>query len=331
MNNKNIKYNRNRKLNKKKRSRLTVCIAAINGGIVIGASDRMVTAGNIEFEPPIPKILTLTSAIAVLTAGDQSIQMQVYQKAFKTIAEKIAPDPLKWVDVSYAAEIYSRCFYDLRNKMIENSILSPYNLTFDSFIKRQKEMSDDFIDEINDRIRRFIYNFESIETIITGIDNSLPHVTKEGTSPHIYVVKDGEISCHDKLGFVSIGYGSNHAESHLMLSNYTTSWLPSKALLTIHQAKKKSQVSPGVGRDTDMFIIGGLGKFAMLDRLFKENIVKKLDDFYDEYKIKMETLNQEMEKQIESYFNKLIEIPESKQEFSPSPSPSPEPEEENQT
>ena len=82
------------KSKRKKRPNVTVCIATINNGIIIGASDRMITAGDIEFEPPVAKILTLTTAIAVLTAGDQSIQMQVFQKAYKTIAEKIAPEPL---------------------------------------------------------------------------------------------------------------------------------------------------------------------------------------------------------------------------------------------
>lgn len=328
MNSKSVKLNYNfdkylLRKHKKGRPRLTVCIAAINNGVVIGASDRMVTAGDVEFEPPVPKILTLTSSIALLTAGDQSIQMQVFQKAYKIIAEKIAPEPLKWIDVSYAAEVYSKCFYDLRNKMIENSILSPYNLTFDSFIKRQKEMSSNFIDEMKDRIRRFIYNLESIETIIAGIDNSMPHVTKEGTSPHIYVVKDGEITCHDKLGFVSIGYGSNHAESHLMLSNYNTFMLPSSTLLAIHQAKKKSEVCPGVGKETDMFLIGGLGKFGMLNKIFERDVVKELDDFYNEYEKEIEGLNKKTEKQIEGYFNKLTEIPESKQESGSSPSPSP--------
>ena len=226
MNNKNVKlnYNYNKYLpqkHKKRRSQLTVCIAAINSGMIFGAADRMVTAGDIEFESSSPKILPLTTAIVALTAGDQNIQMQVYQKAYKIIAEKIAPNPNIWIDVRYAAEVYSQSFYELRNKMIEDSVLSLYGLTFDSYISKQKQMSDKFIEEIDSRIAKQAYIWGGIKTIITGVDNSLPHITIEGTSPHIFVVEDGEIFCHDKLGFVSIGGGSNHAESHLMLSNFS--------------------------------------------------------------------------------------------------------------
>lgn len=322
MNNKSVTYNVNKKLGKRK-SRLTVCIAAINNGAVIGASDRMITAGDIEFEPPIPKILSLTTSIVVLTAGDQSIQMQVFQKAHKIIIEKIDAEPQKWIDVLYAAEVYSKCFYELRNKLIENHVLSPYNLTFDSFIVRQKEMDMTFIDMINNKIRIFINNLGGIETIITGIDSSVPHIDE---SSHIYVVTDGEISCHDKLGFASIGIGSNHALSHFMLSKYTTSVPPSKALLTIHQAKKKSEISPGVGKETDMFLIVGLGKFTMFDQLSKKDIIEDLDGFYKKYIEKIEDLNKKNEDEIADYFNKLMEqIPESDQRSSLSPSASASP------
>jgi 20S proteasome alpha/beta subunit len=306
---------------KRRGAKVTVCIAAINNGMVIMASDRMVTAGDIEFEPPVEKLLWLTTSIAVLTAGDQSVQMQVFYRAYKMLWEKIAEDQ-KWADVSLAAEIYSKCFYDLRNKMVEDSVLSTYNLTFDSFLKRQKEMSDGLFNEINNHIQRYIYNFESVAAIVCGIDTSTP-LAISGTSPHIYVVDDGEISCHDKLGFVAIGAGRNHAESHFMLSKYSVFLEPSTALLITHQAKKKSEICPGVGENTDMFVIGGLGKHANLSKLFKEDMVIKLDGFYKDYKNSIEALNRDTEKLIGDYFSEITKLPESTtQEPSPSASPS---------
>lgn len=319
MNNKNIKYIKKRKLNKKRRCGVTVCIAAINNGVVITASDRMVTGRDIEFEAPIQKILWLTSSIAVLTAGDQSIQMQVFYRAHKMLWEKIE-EIQKWADVSLAAEIYSKCFYDLRREMVEKAVLSKYNLTFDSYLKSQKVMSDMLFNEINNDMQRYIYNFEHVGAIICGVDTSMPHIIND-TSPHIYVVDDGEISCHDKLGFVAIGGGENHAESHFMLSKYSTSMKPSTALLIIHQAKKKSEICPGVGIDTDMYIIGGLGKNAPLSLLYKEDIIKKLDDFYNDYKNKIEILNQKSKGQIGDFINEITKILETTQETNPSPSP----------
>lgn len=313
---------------KKRRSRVTVCIAVINNGMIFGAADRMVTAGDIEFESASPKILELTSAIVVLTAGDQNIQMQVYQKAFQVIMRKIAPNPEIWIDVRYAAEIYSQCFYELRNKMIEDSVLSMYGLSFDSYITRQKQMSGKTIEEINERIIEQAYSWGGIKTIITGVDTSAPHVTQDSTSPHIFVVKDGEIFCHDKLGFVAVGGGSNHAESHLMLSNFATTMLSSSALLAVHQAKRKAEICPGVGKKTDLFLIGGLGKFQFINRMFNKDIIKKLDEFYEEYTDSIEELRIGMDNQIESYLDKISKLPKSEQESgSPSLSPSSEPKE----
>ena len=61
---------------------MTVCIAAIcrtseNQYIIIGASDRKVTAGDIQFEPPIQKIYHFSSHIIALTAGDALAQKEV--------------------------------------------------------------------------------------------------------------------------------------------------------------------------------------------------------------------------------------------------------------
>lgn len=321
MYNKNVRYKRNKK--RKRKSKLTVCIAAINNGMIFGSADRMVTAGDIEFESSSPKILPLTTAIVALTAGDQNIQMQVYQKAYQMIAGEITSKPNVWIDVRHAAEIYSQCFYGLRNKMIEDSVLSMYGLTFNSYISQQKKMSDKLIEKIDNRIAQQAYIWGGIKTIIAGVDTSIPHVTQDNTSPHLFVVEDGEIFCHDKLGFVAIGGGSNHAESHFMLSNFTTTMISSSALLAVHQAKKKSEVCPGVGKKTDLFLIAGLGRFTFINTIYQQNTLKKLDDLYDNYNEEIKNLSEDMEEQIASYLEEISEIPESEQE-SVSPSPSPE-------
>ena len=56
---------------------MTVCIAAIAGKTVIGASDRLVTAGDVQFEPSRPKIRALTNSVVVMTAGDAWLQAEV--------------------------------------------------------------------------------------------------------------------------------------------------------------------------------------------------------------------------------------------------------------
>lgn len=312
---------------------MTVCIASIyNNSSILAASDRMVTGGygDITFEPSTPKIIPFTTSIAVMTAGDQSIQTQVLQEARKIVEDKITTNPEKWLYVSEVAEIYSKCYYDLKSKLIEDIILSPFKLDLTSYISRQKEMDSDFVDKIAIKIARFDVEYlrdKAIETIVMGVDDS---------GPHIYVVTNGEISCNDKLGFASIGIGSSHAISHFMLSSYSKNDSEAKALLTIHQAKKKSEVSPGVGKETDMCIIWQKGSFAMIEQpTFKKPIVKDLDRIYEKYKQATTKLDKKTEKQIETYLDELAsgvtptqEIgadPSASASVSPSSAPSPKP------
>lgn len=293
---------------------MTVCIAAIyNNNSILGASDRMVTGGygDITFEPPISKILTLTNSIAVLAAGDISVHTQVFQATFKTLGDQIKASPTKWIDISEAAGAYSNHFYDLRNKLLERRVLSLYGLTLTSLAEKLKEADGKFMDTLNDRIKKFLDDFESVETIITGIDDS---------GPHIYVVKDGEISCHDKLGFAAIGIGGYHAISHFMLSSYSRTDSESKALLTTHQAKKKAEISPGVGKATDMCVIGPTkGSFSPITQPpLPKDVVQDLDKYYEKYTKKISKLNKKTEEEIVKYLNELVPKKTPKQEINPS-------------
>lgn len=132
-----------------------------------------------------------------MTAGDSNVQIQVYLKTFEIISERIRLHPENWIPVADVASIYSECFFNLRAKLAENEILSPYMLNLETFIARQNEMSSDFIEKITNKIARF--SIEEIETIITGIDDF---------GPHIFVVRNGVINCADRIGFDSIGIGS---------------------------------------------------------------------------------------------------------------------------
>lgn len=114
-----------------------------------------------------------------------------------------------------------------------------------------------------------------------------------------------------------------------MLSAYTRFASESKTLLTIHQAKKKSEVSPGVGAQTGMFLVGSsLGSFIMIDQPPHEtHIVKDLDDFYLKYKKEIEKLDKKTEDKIVNYLRNLTQPSAPKQEPGSSPSPSQPPEE----
>src|SRR5205814_1246632 len=108
----------------RKRNPLTVCIAAICNfkNTIFGACDRMMTSGDIEFEPDLPssepspakkmwentnpKIYMPTTSIVVMTAGDSGLQAEIMAEVMADIDQRFKREPNKWVDVKYAVESY---------------------------------------------------------------------------------------------------------------------------------------------------------------------------------------------------------------------------------
>ena len=53
---------------------MTVCIGAISNPLVIVATDRMITSGDIQFEQQQPKIFTVARNTLALISGDIAVQ-----------------------------------------------------------------------------------------------------------------------------------------------------------------------------------------------------------------------------------------------------------------
>lgn len=107
--------------------------------------------------------------------------------------------------------------------------------------------------QIVEAISRDLISFEvpSVALIVAGIDRD-----NHGFHPHIYSIYDGEIRCDDVVGFSAVGSGSRHAETIFMLAGHGwNSELPETLMLS-YSAKKNSESALGVGRETDMFVIG---------------------------------------------------------------------------
>jgi hypothetical protein len=290
---------------------MTVCIAAIcKGNSIVGCADRMLTSGDIEFEPdldvlPVPehlkpedkiafslngKIFQLTRFIAALTAGDSGLQAEILQGVYQTVTQRIFTDRERWWGVKEIAELYVVFYNQAKAKRLQTEIFEPLNLNVETFIARQGEMKTDFLTNITDKIQRFEYNFRAVhgvETIVAGLDMSGFNSTsgKSFFMPHIYTVfksvnGDG-INCCDPSGFAAVGGGMRHAESQFMLAGHSSfSPMPETLLLT-YMAKKRSEIAPGVGKKgTDMFVIEpqttGFAMLANIDDLE----TKKIESIY---------------------------------------------------
>jgi len=129
---------------------MTVCIGAIyEGNSVLGASDRMITAGgNIEFQPSQPKIWPITSSVIAMVADDIAVHTVIHQEVSKIVSSRIESEPQNWWKVKDIADLYSQSYIQLKLKSASKKILSPFGLDPDSFIRKQNEMSQDFIRSI---------------------------------------------------------------------------------------------------------------------------------------------------------------------------------------
>lgn len=173
---------------------VTVCVAAMFGGnAIIGASDRMLTSGDIQFEPQQQKIIALTSSIAVMVAGDSSMPAEIIQNVQTDVSKRIETEPQNWWNVRDVAELYSRYYNDARFTRAEKQILTPLGLDGNTFISRQKEMYTELIRQLSTELKYFVP--PSIAAIFAGVDIS---------GSHIYVANNGNVSCQDLVGFAAI-------------------------------------------------------------------------------------------------------------------------------
>jgi len=302
---------------KREKELLTVCIAVIyNDNAVLGASDRMLTGGDIQFEPPARKIFPVTKSIAIMTAGDASIQAQLIERDYNFVKEKVEAEPNNWISVEEVAKNHRDSYIRLRRERAEIEILAPYNLDYQLFLDRQDDLSDDFVRDISYKLENFTLVDEDVASIITGVDD---------TGPHIYVVSNDHLSSSDTVGFAAVGIGRHHSLSHLMLAKHSRNTPEAKALLSLHRAKKKAEVSPGVGEETDMFVAGpnkGTFNWLVPTEALKVDIVSDLDGFYDSYKTNLEAIDKADEQKVQDYLSKLVKDnqPQSKdQEVEPPP------------
>ena len=95
--------------------------------------------------------------------------------------------------------------------------------------------------------------------------------------PHLYAISNGNITCQDAVGFAAIGAGAYHASSYFMFAGHARDATLSKTFLTTYASKRRSEVAPGVGIETDMFLVGPeLGSFSNV----YPRIIKKFEKIY---------------------------------------------------
>ena len=235
--------------------------------MVFMASDRLLTTDDIEFEPQATKVTFLTSSVSAMFAGDAAFQAEIIQELKVIVNGKIFLEPERWLEVQEVANLYLECRARAILRRAEHTILRPLGLTAETFLTTQKSLNSELVNQIT----KELINFEAphLSMIFCGVDI---------WGSHVFVVRDAQLTCNDSIGFGAIGSGARHAQSQFMFARYTPSQDVAETLLITYLAKKRSEVAPGVGTETDFYVMGpGLGvsssiradAVAVLEKTFK--------------------------------------------------------------
>jgi hypothetical protein len=228
----------------------------------------MLTAGDIEFEPPFPKLFPLTNSIALLIAGDTSAHGKLILRVAARVSSRLAADQ-SWMGVEEAAAMVAAEVTHYRLEVAEQELLGPFGLTMSEFLQRQGDFSPDWVSDMTSRV---LGVKAEVKMIVAGVDQ-----TPAGA--RIFIVNgDGSALCNDLVGFASIGLGEWHADSHFMFAQHTRNSAVPETLLRTYAAKRRAEVAPSVGTETDMFSISGLGRYAAISEQMLLDLKGRYED-----------------------------------------------------
>lgn len=272
---------------------LTVCSAALfrwvysdqtTGAAAIAISGRMITAGDVQYQPPQSKFGILNDRSCVLVAGDYP----PHSEAILKTRRRLAADPS--ASVEEIAEIYGSCIRDFKKRFAAQTYLAPFGLDEKTFVENASKLPANIANELAEKL----LNFDEVDcsAIVVGSD---------GEHCHLYLVdEDGRVSCQDDVGFISIGIGASHANSQFMSARYTNQWTYVNALAVIYAAKKRAEVAPGVGSDTDMILVTRNNMEVIIPE-----ILNKIEEVYREHTNKEQKLAEESISKLDSELQKL--------------------------
>jgi 20S proteasome alpha/beta subunit len=249
---------------------MTICIGALcsnkageaNKAIVV-ASDRMVTLGHLtEFEHEAPKIAPVRDKVVALMAGDAF-------RASQLIREIVACTPPEAPQVSAVAKAAATKYTELRLRQIDIDIFQPRGLSRVQFYGGQIGALTQQLQNLGFQIDQQVTTFNfNVELLIAGVDDSGAQLFAVGNP-------GGNQTNLQQIGYHAIGSGQLHAMQSLIGFGHIGSKTIEETLFAVYVAKRRAEVAPGVGTETDLEIITTDG----IEKI-KKPILEKLNEFY---------------------------------------------------
>lgn len=249
---------------------MTICIGAVcrdgkknDKAAVVVASDRMVTMGNLtEFEHEVPKLKELTTHAVALIAGDALRGSRIVVDSAVQIKTSGA------ANMAQIAELVAGNYSGLRLRQLNDEIFRPRGMNVTEFYQGgQQRLVLQLAIGLDQTVQVFNYG---VELLIAGVDSDGAHLSHVGNPGGSYVP-------FHHTGFGAIGSGNLHAMQSLIGLRHTPHRDLHETVFSVYASKRRAEIAPGVGHDTDMAIVDATGIFRLtpdvlteLSKMFKQ-------------------------------------------------------------
>jgi hypothetical protein len=223
---------------------MTVCLAALcrtedGEPAAVVAADRMVTLGGfIEFEHAIAKMSHPTPFAVAMIAGDALVGTRLAMDVATGLNGTSPKTP-------QIASALATKYEDVRRDAIEHQILSPRGLDLATFYGNHNSLNSNIVGMVDQAMSQYQLG---VELLLAGVDSD---------GAHIFTISNpgGQELLHDVIGYASTGSGAIHALQALIGFQHHAGEPLKETVFRAYAAKKRAEVAPGVGHDTDMRII----------------------------------------------------------------------------
>jgi hypothetical protein len=212
---------------------------------------------NVEFEPPISKIESMSPTIIAMGSGNSLAVAEILKRA----RAKYATSPRLNVDVVGKAVVEE--YGILRNEIVEQQIIAPaLGPDFATFRTRGGTLPQYLQPQAQIYAQLFMQSGQfnlGVEIIVAGIDE---------TGAHTYVISHpGQIVSFDKIGYGITGSGATHASIKLALELQHPKSVLAETILSVYSAKRAAEVAPGVGKETELYVLSSTDTWRVPDDL----------------------------------------------------------------
>jgi 20S proteasome alpha/beta subunit len=225
---------------------VTVGIGAIceDGKSAVVAADKMVTFGspmNLQTEPPaLKKIIELTERVLLVFSGNTADGEEIISATRPLLTDEIKSS------VGRIAEVVKESYARHKQRRAEETVLKP--LLGADFSKFQTLVAQSPASQILTQVLGALMQHNlNTDVLVAGMDDSGAHV--------FAVTHPGQLMPLATTGFGAVGSGGVHAGVRMSLAQHTKATSLVETVYNVYEAKRASEVAPGVGKLTDMAII----------------------------------------------------------------------------